>query len=84
MTSLIATTSMKDWISRGWTITSGHVHGLEGPSPFPPVATGDILSGWNPPPDALPGHFKLVGDKKDGEHVEDLLLAKQIEGDGGP
>ena len=78
MTSLTATTSMKDWISSGWTITPGYILGLAGPPSLPPGATGDILSGWNPPADALRGEFKLVGAEDYRDHIEDLALAEQM------
>ena len=77
MTALTATTSMKDWISSGWTITPGHTLGLV-PPPLPPLAAGDILSGWNPPADALMGGFKLVVAEEHRDYVEDLVLSEQM------
>ena len=76
MTALTATTSMENWVSSGWTITSGHILGVM-ESPPPPTATGDILEEWGFPLDAVGGGFELVGAETYDELIEDLILARQ-------
>ena len=77
MTGLTATTSMRDWIDSGWTITSLHVLEIAGPQPSPPMANSELLKEWDPAADALRGEFELMGPDAHWELIQDLAVAEQ-------
>lgn len=78
MSALTDSASMKDWYSRSvWTISPGHVIGLEGQSPPSAMETYDCIGEWNPLPDTPRGGVELVSQDEYEELVDDLATAQR-------
>ena len=75
MYALSATTSMKEWFTSEWTLTTSHAIGQVEAPPSPPSITSELLQEWHDRVNHALSEYEF-DDEEAQEHIVDMAIAE--------